>query len=206
MGKFIDCGFHGINSLRSSVASVGSRGLYIGINHVIGKAVRLRMAVKSDRFMAAQSHGCRTVFPVSAAVGKSINIQGPDNSILISSRSHPDLHLVAGRPADLGFVPAEKDLGRPAGLPGDKRRIDLADRGLLRAEAAADPGLDHADFGRRDIQGRTQNPSHMKRDLCGGHYIQAAEIIHIAVCAECFHHRLLVRFCVICLIHSICAL
>ena len=86
-------------------------------------------------------------------------------AIFIGAQPHTDLHLVPRAAGDLGFLPGIDQLGRAAGLHCDKGGVDLADGGLLGAEAATDPRLLHPDAAHRDVERAGENPPAVENNL-----------------------------------------
>lgn len=71
------------------------------------------------------------------------------------------------------------------------------------APKPSDTRLDHTDFGRRNIQRISYDPSDMERDLCGRNHRQSLKMIHITVGTEGLHHGLLICLCVVNLVYCI---
>ena len=140
---------------------------------------------------------------VGTGVGQSMHIYGLDNTILICSHTDCDLHLMAWRRTDHGFVSGENDLGRTACLPGYNSRINITDGGLLCSKASSDSGLDHTHLRCRNIQCPAHDPAHMEGNLSRRKNCKSAKMIHVAGCAEGLHHSLLVCFCMIGLFYCI---
>ena len=142
--------------------------------------------------MARKSNRRWSVLSVRPRIGKGIDVNSLNRSFCVRSQAHTYLHLVARRRGNLGFIAGVDDLSRPSRLHGHYSRIDFRHHGLLRPESTADSRLDHAHHGFRHIERMSEDPSHMKWNLSGGHHIQAAVCIHIGVSAKRLHHGLLV--------------
>ena len=126
-----------------------------------------------------------------------MHINRSDDTILICTCTYRNLHLMARRRTDHGFISGKNHLGRTSGFPGNNRRINLTDRSLFRTKATANPRFDHTDFGSRNIQCSSHDSSHMERNLRGRQHDQSAKMIHVTGCTERFHHSLLICLCVI---------
>ena len=153
--------------------------------------------------MARQPDGGWAMLGIAARVGEGVHHQDLQLTVFIGTRPHPQFHFMPGGGGDLRFVPGIHQLGRLAGLPGDKRRVDFRDAGLLGAETTANSRLEDADFGFRDVQCPRQDSPQMEDDLGGGDYHQPSVDILLAPGAEGFHHRLLVGLGVVGLVHLI---
>ena len=140
---------------------------------------------------------------IGTGVGKSIKIDCLYNTVFICTHTDMDFHLMARRRRDHGFLSGKNDLGRTPGNPCYQCRENLTDRRLFCTKAPADTRLDHTNFGRRNVQRISYDPSDMERDLSGRNHRQSLEMIHIAVGTESLHHGLLVCLCVVNLVYCI---
>ena len=118
-------------------------------------------------------------------------------AVFIGAQPHTDLHLVPRAAGNLGFLPGIDQFGRAAGLHRDKGGVDLADGGLLRAEAAADPRFLHPDAAHRDAERAGENPPAVENNLGRGDHVQPAVAVKLGVGAEGLHHRLVEGFGVV---------
>ena len=107
------------------------------------------------------------------------------------------------RRRDHGFLSGKNDLGRTPGNPCYQCRENLTDRRLFCTKAPADTRLDHTNFGRRNVQRISYDPSDMERDLSGRNHRQSLKMVHITVGTEGLHHGLLICLCVVNLIYCI---
>ena len=107
------------------------------------------------------------------------------------------------RRRDHGFLSGKNDLGRTPGNPCYQCRENLTDRRLFCTKAPADTRLDHTNFGRRNVQRISYDPSDMERDLGGRNHRQSLKMVHITVGTEGLHHGLLICLCVVNLVYCI---
>ena len=135
---------------------------------------------------------------VSSRVGQSIHIHSPDFSLF--TQTHPDrhLHFMAGRGGYHGLISCIYHFSRASGLHRDDGRIDFRHPGLFRSESPSDSRLNDADGRFRYAKGIRQDSSYVERDLGRSHHIQPAKCIQIRKCPECFHHGLVIGFCMVC--------
>ena len=96
--------------------------------------------------MSGQPYGCRSVFPVCTCVGKRIDIDSADSSVLHRSDADRNFHLMTRGGCCLAFPAGEDHFGRLSGLPCHKRRKYFRHNTLLRSETAADPWLGNTDL------------------------------------------------------------
>ena len=94
-----------------------------------------------------------------------MEVDAADVAVLVGAQPHTDLHLVPRAAGNLGFLPGIDQFSRAAGLHRDKGGVDLADGGLLRAEAAADPRFLHPDAAHRDAERAGENPPAVENNL-----------------------------------------
>ena len=193
-GQLVDGGFHREQALGRAVAAVCARRHMVGIDHIIGKAESLSVAIERDGFMSRKSHRRGAVLAISAGVGEGVEVEAPDAAILVGAEAKMDLHLMAGRGGDLALLPGEDELRGLPGLPGHEGRVDLADSRLLRAEAAADAGLRHTHHGLRDVERVCNDAAGVEDDLCRAQDVQPAIEVDAAIGAEGLHHGLLAGF------------
>ena len=126
--QFIYSRFYRKNTLGSTISTICSGCLYIGIDYIKSKTVCFCMSVKCNGFMSAQSYCCRTVFAISPCIGQCININCLDDSIFICSCTYCDLHLMTWSRTDHGFISGIDHFGWTSGLPGNNCRIYLTYR------------------------------------------------------------------------------
>ena len=118
--------------------------------------------------MAGKANGGGSMLTVSAGIGQGVKIHNTDLTVLHGTHPQGDLHFVAGRTGDLGFLTGVDDSCGSAGLHGNEGRIHIAHRRLLGAEAAADPGFFHADLALGNAQRPGQNTAGVEDNLGGG--------------------------------------
>ena len=145
-GQLVHGGLHGEEALRRAVAAVRARGHVVGVYNVVHEPVRLGLGIKRDGFVAGKPDGRGAVLAVSAGIGERIEIDPADNAVLVRAETHMHLHFVPRAARDHALAAGEDDHARLFRHPRDERRINGAHRRLLRAEAAADAGLAHADL------------------------------------------------------------
>ena len=129
---------------------------------------------------------------VRAGIPEGIKGNRLDMAGLVGADDDADLRFVARCRDSLRFFAAVDHIGRLPRQPGNVGRIDLHDRRLLGAEAAADARLDDADLGLRDFQGVGDDAAHVEGDLRRADDGQAAEGVLIGIGPEGFHGALLV--------------
>ena len=200
VGQLIDGGLHRKQALGRTVAAVSARGHVVRVDDIADKAECLGLAVERDGFVAGQAHRCRPMLAVSTGVGQGVEVDAPDDAVLCRTKADMHLHLMARGGGDLALVPAEDDLAGLFGFPCHKGGVDLADRGLLGAEAAADAGLGHPDHRLGDVQRIGQDPAAVENDLGRAEDIQPPVGIYAAVGAEGLHHGLLAGAGVVCMV------
>ena len=153
--------------------------------------------------MSGKSYGCRPMLSIGAGIGKGIKIDGLYDTVFVRTHTDMDFHLMTRGRRDHGFLSGKNDLGRSSGNPGHQCRKNLTDGRLFRSKSSADTRLDHTNFGRRNVQRISYDPSDVERDLGGRNHRQSLEMIHIAVGTEGLHHGLLVCLCVVNLVYCI---
>ena len=109
-GQLVDGGFHREQALGRTVAAVCARRHMVGIDHIIGKAESLSVAIERDGFMSRKTHRRGAVLAISAGVGEGVEVEAPDAAILVCAETKMDLHLMAGRGGDLALLPGEDEL------------------------------------------------------------------------------------------------
>ena len=174
----------------------------VGINHIIGKMVGLKISIQRNGFMTGKSYRCRSMFAESTCVGQCIHIDSPDPSVFIGSHFYRHFHLMTRSRSDLALFSCKDHLCRFSGLPGDKRRINLCHKGLLRSKTAADPRLAHPYLGLWDPKSRCNDAAYMENDLGGADDIQSAVGIHVGIGTEGLHHRLLIGLRVVSMLND----
>ena len=141
--------------------------------------------------MTGQADRCRAVLAISARIGQRVEVDAAHDAVLRCAETDVHLHLMARRGCGLALDTAENDLGGLFRHPRDERRIDCADRGLLRAEAAADARLGDADHALRDVQRVGDDAARMEHDLGRAEHVQTAVGVDAAIGSEGLHHGLL---------------
>ena len=141
--------------------------------------------------MAGKADRCRSMLAVCTRVGKCIQIDRTDSSILHRTEADRYFHLMARCGCCLGLFSRKDHFRRFSGFPGYKRRENFGNHRLLRSESAADSRLGNTDLRFRNAECIGQNAARMVNDLGRAQHIQPSVGIHKAVCPERLHHRLL---------------
>ena len=140
--QFIHAGFHSKNSLRRPISAIGSGRQLICINHIIRKTMCFKPSgIKRNRFMSAQSYGCRSMFTISTGIGKSIQIKSTDMSVPVGAKAYAYFHLMSWRSCNHSLFSGKNKFCRSACFHGDKRRIYFTDRCLFCSKSTADTRL-----------------------------------------------------------------
>ncbi len=163
----------------------------VGVYHVVHKPVRLGSGVEWNGFVAGEADGRGAVLAVSTGVRECIKIDAAHNAVLIRAETHVHFHFVARAARDHALATVENDPARLFRHPRDERRVNGAHRRLLRAEAAADARLGHADLRARDVQRVGHDAARVEYDLRGAHNVQPPVGVDRAERAERLHRRLL---------------
>ena len=154
-GQFTDDGFYSEDTLGSTVTAVSARCLMVRINYIIVETMGFQgTGVQGQCLVTGKTNGGRTMFAVGAGIGQGIQIHNADLTIVHSTHSQRDFHLMTGRTGNLGLLTGVGSHGRPTGLHSNKGRIYITDRRLLCTETTADTRLFHADL----TLGNTQCP------------------------------------------------
>ena len=168
LGELVHRGFHGELALRRPEASVRARGLHVRVHHVGRELERLqRTRVQGDGLMPGQTDRGPAVLAVRARIRQRRHVERADTPVVVRTEANLDFHLMARRTAGLGLFSCEHAHRGAARLHRDERGVHLAHCGLLRAEAAADARLFHANAALRDAQRMGQDAANVEDDLCG---------------------------------------
>ena len=65
----------------------------VGIDHIIGKAESLSVAIERDGFMSRKTHRRGAVLAISAGVGEGVEVEAPDAAILVGAEAKMDLSI-----------------------------------------------------------------------------------------------------------------
>ena len=194
--QLIHGGLHGKDALGCSVSAVSARGHMVRVNHIIGKTMGLQPSVEGNGLVTGKANRRRSVLTEGSRIGKRIH-----PAVLIRSHFYRNFHLVTGRGSDLTLFPGVNHLRRLSRGPGDKSRINLRHKGLLRAKTAADSGLAHPHLGFWNSKSRRDDAAGMEDDLRGADDVQSSVGVHTRVGPEGLHHGLLVRFRMVGMLH-----
>ena len=201
--QFIHCRFQRKNSLRCPITPVCTRRLKIRIYNIIIETVRFQWAgIHRDWFMSGQSNRRRSMFSIGTGIRQCININRTNLTILICAQTKLDLHLVSRRSCDLWFFSCIDDLGRTPCLPGNKCRIDITYRRLLRSEATTNTRFLNPDFALGNAKCACDNSSGVEHDLRRWNHMKSSIAVDFCITSECLHHCLIEGFRVIYMIND----
>ena len=199
--QLVHGGLHGKAALGGAVTAEGTGGHGVGVHHVPGEAEGGLPGVEGDALVAHQADGGGGVLAVSTGVGQGVHIHRLDGAVLHGAHFDVDPHLVAAVGCLEGLLPGVHDFGGLAGAEGDQSGEELADQGLLGAEAAADAGLHHPHHVLGQAQSMGDGAAAVEGHLGGGYHVEPPVMVQIGIGAEGLHHGLGVGLGIIGLIH-----
>ena len=175
VSQFIHCTLKRKDSLRCTISAIGTCRLHIRIHHIVMKTKCFQISiVKRDRFMSGKAHCRWSMFSISTGIGKCIEINGTDRTILHSPKANPNLHFMARRACRLTLLSAENKLGRLSGLPGDKGREYLRYTALFCPKATAHAWLGYSNPGHlsnTDFTACCEPPARELHSKCGSPHL-----------------------------------
>ena len=140
--------------------------------------------------MTAQSDRCRAMLPICSGIGKGMQIDCQDCSILCGTDFHMHAHFMAGIASHEGLLSCIDELTRLSQLPCHESSKNFCTAGLLGTKAAPDARFDYFNLRFGKLQGIGNDAADMKGYLCGANHIQTPVGIHKCIGTKGFHHRL----------------
>ena len=142
-GELVECGLDAEDHLAEAVAAEGARREVVrvdasGIHPLVGHPI------EADRLGAAVEHHPGAVVAIGAGVGEQTQLQCGEAAGVVGAEGDVDAHGVTGRGEGELVGTAELVLHGAPGLQHRERDDVLGQNFLLAAEAAADPGREHA--------------------------------------------------------------
>ena len=173
-GQLVHGRLQGKGALGGAVAAQGPGRGAVGVDRVAVVAAGPGPAVERQGLLADRREHGEGVLAVGAGVGQAADVHGAQGAVPVRAEPHGQVHGVAGGGAGKGLAAAVDEPRRPAGFQGDDGRVHLHRHGLLAAEAAAHPGLEHPDAACRQAEQTGQVTAHVEGNLGGGHHLQPA--------------------------------
>jgi len=167
LGHLVHGGFHGEEGLGGAEAAVGAADGQVGVVD-LAEEVDVVAAVEGQNLGAAAGDDGEAVAAVGAGVVPAVHAEGRDGAVLLDAGAQADADGVAGAAGPEVFLAGELPEDGASGAQGEQRDDVFEEDFLLGAEAAADAGLDDADFLDGDAEGLGDDAPAVEGHLGGG--------------------------------------